>query len=820
LAKALAPFTMPAMGLGAARYAEVAVNSPIPARRPYTYRIPPGMRVLPGQPVFVPFGSQVLQGVVLRTADEPSVGGAEIKEITAPAEPEPLLDAAHIALAEWLTEEYLAPLWDAVAVCLPPGYSQTPVTMVTARNVPALYPGDASERRILQFVSSRGQVSLAELRQAVPEATEARLRSLQERGLLSVATGLRLPGGRPKFERRVRLTVDSAAARREAGQRRGVEARVLAALADAGGELPLSEVRALGAERAHLQRLASAGLLEETAVRVWRQPAVPEGSEPLSAVLSPAQQAAFETIVSAPGRYLLHGVTGSGKTEVYLRLAERALADGGGVIVLVPEISLTPQVIERFGRHFGRSLAVFHSQLSLGERFDQWFRVRAGAARLVVGSRSAVFAPVPNLRLIIVDEEHEPSFKQSEPPPRYHAREVARFLAERTGATLVLGSATPDVCTYHAARRGEYRLVELGERLAPGEAGPVPLPLPEVTVVDMRAELAAGNRSVFSRALQEAIRGALDSGEQVILFTNRLGLARFLLCRDCGFVPQCPSCRVAMALMAEESGALRLRCTHCGRRTRVPLLCPSCGGPRCRPFGVGTQRIEREARATFPNARVARWDSDTARRKGAHERLLQQMTSGELDILVGTQVLAKGLDLPAVSVVGVVDADVALNLPVYTAHERTYQLIEQVAGRAGRRFARGQVFVQTYQPEAPPIQAAAAHDYLAFYEHEVAHRRTAGYPPFARLVRLEFRHANRERGLRHAIAVANELRLRRDAAGHTEPEILGPSPAYVHRWRGLYRWTILLRGRDPASLLRDVPLGTAWSVDVDPVSLV
>lgn len=808
------------MGSGEARFAEVAVNSPIPARRPYTYRVPPGMCVEPGLPVFVPFGSQILQGVVLKIATEPGISGPEIKDIAAPAEPEPLLDAAHIALAEWMAEEYLAPLWDAVAACLPPGYAQTPVTMVTSAAVPALYPADAAERRILEFVTSRGQVTLAELRAAVPAATEARLRSLQERGLISVAAGLRLPGGRPKFERRVRLTVDEEAARREAAQRRGVEARILSALADAGGELPLAALRALGAERRHLEQLDAAGLLEETAVRVWRQPSVPEGSEPLTAVLSPAQRAAFETIASAPGRYLLHGVTGSGKTEVYLRLAERALADGGGVIVLVPEISLTPQLIERFGRHFGRTLAVFHSQLSLGERFDQWFRVRAGAARLVVGSRSAVFAPVPNLRLIIVDEEHEPSFKQSDPPPRYHAREAARFLAERTGATLVLGSATPDVCTYHAARRGEYRLVELGERLAPGEAGPVAVPLPEVTVIDMRAELAAGNRSVFSRSLQEAVRRAVAAGEQVILFTNRLGLARFLLCRDCGFVPPCPSCRVAMALMADERGALRLRCTHCGRRSRAPLLCPSCGGPRCRPFGVGTQRIEREARAAFPQARVARWDSETARRKGAHEQLLQQMIRGEIDILVGTQMLAKGLDLPTVSVVGVVDADVALNLPAYTAHERTYQLIEQVAGRAGRRFAQGQVFVQTYQPDAPPIQAAAAHDYLAFFEHEVAHRRTAGYPPFARLVRLEFRHANRERGLRHAAAVANELRLRRDAAGHTEPEILGPSPAYVHRWRGLYRWTILLRGRDPASLLREVPLGPAWSVDVDPVALL
>lgn len=803
-----------------ARFAEVAVNTPIPARKPYTYRIPPGLAVAPGQPVFVPFGSQVLQGVVLRFVAEPALPEPELKEIVAPAEAEPLLDEVHIALAEWMADAYLAPLWDAVAACLPPGYSQTPVTMVTPTAVPALYPADAAERRILEYLAAHGRVPLTDLRAAVPAATEARLRSLQERGLISVAAGLRLPGGRPKFERRVRLAVSPADAAREAAERKGVAARILAALSESGGELPLGHLRSLGAERRHLERLVADGLIEEAAIRVWRGPELPPGGEPLTAVLSPTQQAAVETIASAAGRYLLHGVTGSGKTEIYLRLAERVLAAGGGVIVLVPEISLTPQVVDRLGRHFGHTMAVLHSQLSVGERFDQWFRVRAGEARLVVGSRSAVFAPVRELRLIIVDEEHEPSFKQSDPPPRYHAREVARFLAERLGATLVLGSATPDVCTYHAARRGEYRLVELGERLAPGAAGPVVLPLPEVTVVNMRAELAAGNRSIFSRPLQEAIRRTLDEGEQVILFTNRLGMARFLLCRDCGHVPQCPSCRVAMALMAEESGAVRMRCTHCGRSRRVPLFCPACGGPRIRPFGIGTQRIEREAREAFPGARVARWDSETARRKGAHEQLLRRMACGEIDILVGTQLLAKGLDLPSVSVVGVVDADVALNLPTYTAHERTYQLLEQVAGRAGRRLARGQVFVQTYEPEAPPIQAAAAHDYVAFFEHELAHRRTAGYPPFSRLVRLEFRHPNRERGLQHATAVANELRLRRDAAGHTDPEILGPSPGYIHRWRGLYRWTILLRGRDPAALLRNVALGQAWSIDVDPVSLI
>lgn len=812
---------MRGMAGGGSRFAEVAVNSPIPTRWPYTYLVPRELAVEAGQAVYVPFGSQILQGIVLRLTDEaPALAEGEVRPIAAVADPEPLLDATHRALAEWMAEEYLAPLWECVAVCLPPAYAQNPVTMVTAAALPALYPFDEVERRILEYLAAHGQVPLTELRERVPAATDQRLRALQERGVVSVVAGLRPPGGRPRLERRVRLLVPPEEARSAALRRRAAaEGRALAALADAGGELPLSALRALGLTRTHLDRLLAESLVEERRARRWRGPLLPPGGEPILVPLAEEQHRALEAIASAPGRYLLHGVTGSGKTEVYLRLVERAIATGGGAILLVPEISLTPQAIDRFGRHFGHTMAVFHSQLSTGERFDQWFRVRAGEARLVLGSRSAIFAPVPDLRLIVIDEEHEPSFKQSDPVPRYHAREVARFLADRTGATLVLGSATPDVCTYHAARRGEYRLVELRSRVVPSTSGAAPAPLPDVSIVDMREELASGNRSIFSRPLRAAVERALASGEQVLLFTNRLGLARFVLCRDCGYVPQCPSCHMAMALIADPGGAVRLRCTHCGRSARMPVLCPNCHRPRFRPFGVGTQRIEQEARREFPSARVARWDSEAARRKGAHADLLRRMLAGEVDILVGTQLLAKGLDLPGVSVVGVIDADVALNLPSYTAHERTFQLLEQVSGRAGRRGNRGEVYIQTYQPEAAPIRAAAAHDYLAFYEHEVSHRRTAGYPPFARLVRLELRHPNQRRGLEQAARLANELRRRRDAAGRADPDVLGPSPAFIHRLRGAFRWTILLRGHDPVSLLRDLPLGSGWSVDVDPVDL-
>ncbi|HKS90837.1 MAG TPA: primosomal protein N', partial [Tepidiformaceae bacterium] len=423
--------------------------------------------------------------------------------------------------------------------------------------------------------------------------------------------------------------------------------------------------------------------------------------------------------------------------------------------------------------------------------------------------------------LIVIDEEHEFSYKQSDPVPRYHARDAASELARLTGATLVLGSATPDIVTYHAAETGAISRVQLTERLQPLPDGDhQPGKLPRITVVDMRDELRIGNRSVFSFALRRAVNLALGAGEQSILFVNRRGSARFVLCRDCGFMPECPACRVTMSLDMRETIHARLVCHYCGRSRKLEDRCPRCDSARYRPFGVGTQRIELEAREQFPEARVARWDSDVAKHKGSHERMVAKLEAGEIDILVGTQMLAKGLDLPEMTVVGVVDADVGLGLPDYRAHERTFQLLSQVAGRAGRRARPGLVYFQTYQPEAPPIICAAEHDYRSFYEQEIAHRRLAAYPPFSRMLKLMYRNSNEEAALQEASRVAEEIRVARDAAGRWEPEVLGPTPAYVARIRGEYRFQLILRGRDPAVGLQGIRLGERWSVDVDPVSLL
>ncbi len=800
------------------------MNSGQPALHPFTYARPEGMEVRLGQAVFVPFGNRVLQGVALAETDAPPV--QEARPIEAVADPRPVLDGPHRALARRLSERYLAPLWDCVATCLPAGYGQRSVTIVSPVDVPLLLPVDPADQRLLQYLAEHGQTALDTLREALGQVPMDRLRRLQESGRLTVSQGLARPAGRPRMERRVALGATPEAAQRHARELaerapRSVAARILERLAETP-DATLTELRELGAQRSHLDTLAGEGWLREYEARVERDPIAERRTEALPpATLTDQQAQAVEAISAAPGEYLLHGVTGSGKTEVYLELARRTLAMGGGAIVLVPEISLTPQAIQRYGEQFPAEIAVLHSNLGTGELYDQWHRIQRREARLVVGSRSALFAPVADLGLVVIDEEHEWTYKQVDPQPRYHARDAASELCQLTGATLVLGSATPDVTTYHRSEIGALTRLELESRVvALADGATQTAPLPDVRVVDMREELKAGNRSVFSAPLRNALRRALEEQEQAILFVNRRGAARFLLCRACGHLPRCPSCALAMGLDTRDPIHPHIFCHHCGRSRAQESACPECGSARYRPFGVGTQRIEEEAKRAFPQARVARWDSDAASRKGSHERILQALEAREIDILVGTQMLAKGLDLPAMTVVGVVDADVGLSLPDYVAHERTFQLLSQVAGRAGRRERRGEVYIQTYEPEAPPIQAAAEHDYRGFFAYEAHHRRRASYPPFARLARLTYRHKNQERGLEDASQVATELRTRRDAAGWPDPDVLGPTPAYVRRLRGDYRWHILLRGRDPRALLEQVTLGRRWSVDIDPVSLL
>ncbi len=518
-----------------------------------------------------------------------------------------------------------------------------------------------------------------------------------------------------------------------------------------------------------------------------------------------------------PPVFLLFGVTGSGKTELYLRAIARAVAQGKRGIVLVPEIALTPQTIERFAGRFPGRVAVLHSRLSAGEQFDEWWRIREGRCDVVIGPRSALFAPLPDVGIIVLDEEHEWTYKQEEAQPFYHARDVAIRLGELTGAPVILGSATPALESFHRARSGRYKLLELPERIIESNGSvTVTSRLPAVEVVDLREELKAGNRSIFSRALKLAIDAALDAREQVILFLNRRGSATFVQCRDCGHVARCRRCTTTLTYHSDQ---VALRCHQCNYQTQPPRRCPECWGQRIRYLGLGTQRLEVETAQNFPRAGILRWDRDVTQGRDAHEAILRQFVEHKADILIGTQMLAKGLHLPRVTLVGVINADIGLYAPDFRAPERVFQVLCQVAGRSGRGAAGGRVIVQSYAPESYAIAAAATQDYASFYDQEIVRRAQAGMPPFSRLARLVYRHSSALAARRECERVHHLLQEELAATGFPNTRVIGPAPAPLERLRGRYRWHLVVQSPDPGQLLDRVTLPTGWTVDVDPVHM-
>ncbi|NOX97336.1 MAG: primosomal protein N' [Nitrospirae bacterium] len=480
------------------------------------------------------------------------------------------------------------------------------------------------------------------------------------------------------------------------------------------------------------------------------------------------------------GVVLLHGVTGSGKTEVYLHAIARVLERGQQAIVLLPEISLTPQTVERFRSRFGERIALWHSRLSAGERYREWVRIREGKADIVIGARSAIFAPVKDLGLIVLDEEHETSYKQAE-TPKYHAREVALERARAAGAVVILGTATPSLESYFQAGRGNYKLAQLTRRVDDRV-------MPEVEIIDMRKELITrGNRSVFSFFLQQAIRETLERREQVILFLNRRGFSTFVLCRECGEVVRCKHCDVSLIYHSKTD---RIHCHYCNCQQEKPQFCPECRSRKIGYLGVGTQKVENEVAKLFPQAILGRMDSDTMTRKGSHARMLNSFRKQEVDILIGTQMIAKGLDFPRVTLVGVVSADTALSLADFRAGERTFQLLTQVAGRTGRGDLGGKVIVQTYNPEHYSIQSARLHDYAGFYRQEIKFRQELGYPPFKHLINITLQSPNQDR----LIKLAQSLGKLLEAGAEKGVEVLGPVPAPLPRLKSRWRWRIILKG--------------------------
>ncbi|HEY6041562.1 MAG TPA: primosomal protein N', partial [Anaerolineae bacterium] len=762
-------------------------------------------------------------------------------------DPVPFISPVQLDLARWIADEFLAMLSDAVWLFLPPGIEQKFETLLSVAPDAEEQNLNDKQRGLVEMIRQAGELRLAR----VPPQYRSQVESLTRAGLLQRRSQLTAPRSKPKQVRAVRLLMSPDQALSTLDQdTRGTRAQkrraIVEFLAREPGPVWLSALyAATDSNLADLHKLDERGIVALEEEEVIRDPLAGKTFEPgvpppltgeQAGVLAPILSALAHAAAPLPGdsnpaanTFLLHGVTGAGKTEIYLRACAESLARGKQAIVLVPEIALTPQTIARFGARFGNRIGVIHSDLSAGERFDTWRRARAGEIDIIIGPRSALFAPLQKLGLIVIDEEHEPSYKQDSPAlhvPSLHARTVAREYARRTGATLILGSATPDVETYFRARRGEISLLELPRRI---ETALEPSPqrgageetrfaeLPPVTVVDMREELKQDNRSIFSRALRAALTTTLDARQQAILFLNRRGTATFVMCRNCGHVLKCPRCGNPFTY---HGSANALVCHHCNKRGTIPTRCPNCGSTRIRYFGTGTERIESEVRELFRGARVLRWDADATREKGSHDEILAAFLRHDADVLIGTQMIAKGLDMPRVTLVGVISADTALGLPDFRAGERTFQLLVQVAGRAGRSALGGQVIVQTYQPEHYAIRAAAHHDYSSFYETEIKYRRELNYPPFARLVRLVYAGRSEQVALNESLRLARALGDRIRQRGLLNLDLIGPAPAFYNKLRGAWRYHLLVRGQDPHALLADLPLPAEWRVDVDPVSLL
>lgn len=777
--------------------AKIAVSRAIYAiDRPYDYRVPPELedRLRPGMRVLVPFGSgnRGTDGMVLSlTREEDHKPGR--KDIQALLDDTPVLSPLGIRLALWMRERYFCTVYDCVKAMLPAGlyFSLRDCVCVaegldreTALNRAEEVPGGGELMNLLLHWGGKGDMEQLRLAFGTRDVNVV-LRALKKQGLVTVETSTQRGIG-DKTERLAVLAIPAEDAmamvtpRRRSAPLRYAVTELLCTLGAASAK---ELCYYTGASSSTLRSLEKSGILTMEKQEVFRRPPMSQVEPAPEPQLNGEQQRAFEGLRALmesgqPQAALLYGVTGSGKTQVYIRLVAEALARGRRALILVPEIALTPQLLHIFASHFGAEVAVLHSSLRAGERYDEWKRARSGAARVVLGTRSAVFAPLEHLGLIVLDEEQEPSYK-SENAPRYHARDIAKYRCVQHNALLVLGSATPSVETMYQADSGQIRLFSLKERYNRKA-------LPEVTIVDMKEELRQGNDSSLSGPLRAALKENLDRGEQSILFLNRRGASRMVCCGECGAVPECPRCSVKLTY---HSANRRLMCHHCGFSQPLPPACPECGGV-LNFIGTGTQRVQEELQELFPWAEVLRMDTDTVSAAHSHEALLERFRKERVPILIGTQMVAKGLDFENVTLVGVVAPDAALYSDDFRAGERTFSLITQVVGRAGRGEKQGRAVIQTYTPKNEIICFAARQDYLSFYRQELPLRRLRGYPPFADVIVLTASGLDEGAVLRCCIRLRQAL-----ATAQAEGQIFGPAPAAVAKINNRYRYRLTITGR-------------------------
>ncbi len=776
-----------------AELAQVVVDVPtMQTNQPYTYQVPEALeqKLQVGMRVVVPFGNghRQVQGFVVGFTDASDYGG-KLKPIQAVMDLQPVMDAEMLALSKWLADTTYS-FWIA---CL---YTMLPNLLKGKTHRVVRVVDELPEQDYFDLFAGRDTRDYADF--ADDPTAVSRLLKLKRAGKIRIdyqvenrARAKTMMGITPllSFE-------ELEEARTSLHPNAHAQNRLLSYLQSIGGQTVVQKKaeRVAQLSAATFNQGAKKGWLKKVPVEVYRRPqsqaALPDDHHLQPALkLNHDQQVAVDQINAAvkdqqAATFLLQGVTGSGKTEVYLQSIAQALAQGRTALMLVPEISLTPQIVNRVRRRFGSQVAVLHSGLSNGEQFDEWRRIERGAAKVVVGARSAVFAPLKNLGLIILDEEHESSYKQDE-APRYHAREVAKWRGRYHQAPVVLGSATPSLESRARALKGVYRFLELPHRVNKQ-------PLPPIQVVDMRPEIKQRGESNFSRPLLQAVSDRITRGEQSILMLNRRGFSSFMMCRDCGTVLKCPNCDISLTLHMDTR---TMKCHYCGHEESIPQVCPNCHSRRIRYYGTGTEKVEQELRQLMPQARIIRMDVDTTRRKGMHEKLLKQFGDHQADILLGTQMIAKGLDFPNVTLVGVLNADTGLGLPDFRASERTFDLLSQVSGRAGRADKQGQVIIQTFNPDHYAIRDAQANDYDRFFFQEMSLRHQASYPPYYYTVRLMASHPE------EAVAARAMAHIKEKLHQRLAPQtiILGPTPRAIARMKRRYYYQIVIKyKRDPA----------------------
>ncbi|EAE3609415.1 primosomal protein N' [Listeria monocytogenes] len=793
--------------------AKVIVDVPaMQVDRPFDYYIPEDLEELirPGMRVSVPFGNRKIQGFVIALGETEE--NPKLKGIDGVMDLAPVLNEELMELGDWLAEDTLSFRVSAYQAMLP-----------------------AALRAKYEKYFLRLDEENEELEQLFEGYETLDWKVAEARGLLK-QIGKWVREGSVEVVYQVKNKITSKKVRvvnclksphqlaeiiEDMPKNAKAQSRVLAFFqVFEGNEITAAELKKQAETTdATIKKLVDLGLLSIQEKIVSRDPYENhqfEKSESLQ--LLPDQQTACEKIIAATDQetFLIHGVTGSGKTEIYLQTIEAKLKEGKEAIVLVPEISLTPQMVERFKSRFGSEVAVLHSALSSGEKYDEWRKIERKEARVVVGARSAVFAPFENLGIIIIDEEHEASYKQ-EDNPRYHARDVAIWRATTYQCPVVLGSATPSLESFARAKKGVYTLIELPSRVNDRA-------MPEVSVVDMREELRKENRTEFSTELLGKIKDRIAKKEQTVLMLNRRGYSSFVMCRDCGYVVECPNCDISLTYHQSSN---QMKCHYCGHEERVPQKCPSCEGEHIRYFGTGTQKVEESLTKLIPEARVIRMDVDTTRTKGAHEKLLKSFRNHEADILLGTQMIAKGLDFPDITLVGVLNADTMLHLPDFRASERTFQLLTQVSGRAGRHERTGEVIVQSYNPEHYSIEFAKKHDFIGFYNHEMQLRKMGSYPPFYYLTMINVSDENEMKAIRTIQEMAQFLR------GKLGPDavILGPVPSTITRIKNKYRYQCIIKYKIEPNLKKELKTlithyqkdqqkGLTITIDVQPYVLM